>query len=239
MSLFFQTSIQFLFLKVMGLDERLILGVVIAGLCPFALVAPAFCKSLQWKDESSYLMVIGSHLLFPLILPLGLTLFEMNSFYINRTLLFVDSLILTVLPIILVLLFNKTPRLKELLRNRTKKHMSFLNLVFIAFIAWTCTGAFLTKTSAGVLDMSAVLSLVGVALFQDFGSILVGRFFAMPADQVLTMSMKNVLVGASLSLIYFPRAALPCLLVLLVHSILFAGYRAIFSGSWMNTIKSH
>ena len=203
-------------------DQQYIYGLVFASLCPVALVSPHFSR-LQGADaEISYLLVLVSMVLCPLIVPAILYLLFSSSLSINILPLARYMVILTVLP---MLLSYVVTRFMPKLCARLSAYDSAINILALSILIFSLFGTAAGQIGFNYLDSKEILMMLGLVFVQDFGVYFIARYFLKQhysdrvADAIsISLGMKNVAIAAGILLVYDPRASLAPALAFIAHA---------------------
>jgi predicted Na+-dependent transporter len=198
---------------------------VFASLTPVAIVAPFFTNVIDGDEEFSFLLLVASMILCPIITPFLLKILVGSLIPINTWPLFKNMLLLITLPLLIsFLVATFLPRV----RQKFAAHLSILNmgsLSILIFILWGTAIGRLNLSYTTAFDVSKILLLVFI---QDFGVLFVSRFILFRIyDQrtanalVVSLSMKNVAIAAGILLFYDPKASFPAALAFIAHAFLF------------------
>lgn len=217
--------LQWLIARFLVRDIQLLYGLVFASLTPAAIVAPYFTRLIQGDEELSFLLMVTSMLLCPLITPLMLELLVGDIVPFQTWPLFKNMLLLVTVPLgISFLISVYLPKV----RQKVTPYLSILNmgsLSILVFILWGNAIGRLNLSYTSPLDIMVIVSLV---FFQDFGilwisRLLFARYFALYTANALTvtLSMKNVAIAAGLLLFYDPKASFPPAVAFVAHAFLF------------------
>lgn len=214
-----------IFAKILLDDDQYIYGAVFSSLTPAAAVAPFFTGHYKSDKNSSFLFLISSMVLAPILIPLILTVLLGNSISIPGILLFKDILILVPLPIALSMLVKKfLPIVFEFIRDS----LPILNFFLLAVLFFIQFGSSVKKLPLNHIDTQSILFIFLIAIIQDFYLFLflkpISDLFKdqkMGLAVVLAGSMKNIAIASTILLLYNPKAAIVPAIGFITHSVLF------------------
>ena len=217
--------LQWLLATLLISDQQYIYGLVFSSLCPVALVAPHFSRLQESDVEITYLLVLFSMILCPIIAPAILYLLFSTSLSINIIPLARYMAILTLLPMLLS--FSVT-RFMPGLSTRITRYDAFINIGALSVLVFTLFGTAASRVGYSYLDMKDILMLLGLVFFQDFGVFFLARYFLKQRFNervalaiAMSMGMKNVAIAAGILLVYDPRSSLAPALAFIAHSFFF------------------
>lgn len=220
--------LQLIFAQQLLSDNSFILGVYFAALSPVAIVAPQFVGGMGGNRELSYLLMVISSILYPLIVFIMLGLFPFFETKMDYIIILKSSFIWVLLPVVFSMFVSwRLPGLGLKIKN----HFPYVNAFLLTVLTYMLVGSIGQKVNIhyfNVMEMSLALLLV---FFQDFLytpfiKFFSNRFFTQADSKAIaiSLSMKNTAIGAVLLAFYLPRAAIPSCLVFLPHAVLFGYY---------------
>ena len=198
-------------------DQSFRTGLLLASLCPVAIVAPQFSRMHKASATLSYIFMLITMLLFPLTI----TLFEA----IHMRPLIIDMAILIFAPAFVgITLKNFFPRLTDGIQKRA----SLINMVGISFLAFTYMGASVAKLNTNYIPWKDYTFVTLLIIFQDFGIYFIACYlFDKIFNQenatalAISISMKNFALSGAILLFYDPKASLASAIGFLVHALFF------------------
>lgn len=218
--------LQLFLAKLFIADSQFLTGIVFGSLMPVALVAPFFTKQLGGDEELSFLLMVVSMLLAPVLAPLLLKLMTPSTLPIEALPLIKIMLLLVTLPLLASFIIS---RYLPKVRQAIVPYLGIGNMASLSILIFILFG-----TAAGRLNLDyesrlEIGKLLALAFFQDFGVLFLARFFAAKLFDLreanalmVSLSMKNVAIAAGILLFYDPRAALAPALVFIAHACLFS-----------------
>ena len=207
-----------LFLKI---NESIRLGFFMTALAPFAIVAPQFLNSNTDK-QLALKHILTSTFLFPIYFTFMIFLFFPKNVQFNIVSIILDSFILTALPIFLILIFNHFfARQKIKIQKKINQFLPILNMLILGTLSFIFIGSSFLKNDISNFTLLDWIAVVCLAFFQDFGVYAISKFFNFEAAYRTTISMKNVAFVGTFALIFYPKALLPTIAILVAHAVLF------------------
>ncbi|MBU0485627.1 MAG: hypothetical protein KKB30_14065 [Proteobacteria bacterium] len=218
--------LQLLLARLLINDSQFIVGIVFGSLMPAALVAPLFTRELQGDEEFSFLLLVVSTLLVPLVAPLLLKLMTASILPVRVAPLMKIMLLLVTVPLFCsFLITEKLPKV----RAAVLPYLGAGNAIALSLLIFILFGNAVGRLNVGYAGIGNIGGLLILAFFQDFGVLflarfLSGRLFAARTANALfiTLSMKNVAIATGILLFYDPRASLAPALVFVGHAGLFS-----------------
>jgi len=215
-----------IFARLLLTDDQYIYGVVFSSLTPVAAVAPFFTGHYKADKNSSFLFLISSMILSPLLIPLILILLLGNSLSIPSALLFKDIILLVPLPILLSILVKRfLPVVFEFIKNS----LPILNFFLLSVLFFIQFGSSIKRLPLNLIDSKNILFMLLIALIQDFYLFLflkpISNLFKKDGAGlavVLSGSMKNIAIASTILLLYSPKAAIAPAIGFVAHTILFS-----------------
>lgn len=133
-----------------------------------------------------------------------------------------DTLILTLLPLMLSFLFEMIlPSLKQKIQDQVKGISPHLNMILIGLLVFVYFGASFSKTNYTGIDTFTMISLGFLAFMQDFGTYFLMRLMKFPEAETICLSIKNVALSGGVLLIFHPQGVLSCSLIFIAHALFF------------------
>jgi len=218
--------LQLLLAKLIIDDSQFIVGLVFGSLMPAALVAPFFTGQLEGDEEFSFLLMVVSTLLAPLVAPLLLKLMTASILPVRVAPLMKIMLLLVTVPLLCSFLINvKLPKIRRIVLP----YLGIANAVFLSLLIFILFGNAVGRLNIGYGGTGEIGGLLFLAFVQDFGVLLVARFLGGRLFPVrtanalmITLAMKNVAIATGILLFYDPRASLAPALVFIAHACLFS-----------------
>lgn len=218
--------LQLLLARLIINDSQFIVGIVFGSLMPVALVAPFFTGKLAGDEEFSFLLMVVSTLLAPLVAPLLLKLMTASILPVRVAPLMKIMLLLVTVPLLCSFLINeKLPKV----RAAVLPYLGIGNAVALSLLIFILFGNAVGRLNIGYSGVGEIGGLLFLAFVQDFGvlflaRLLAGRVFPVRIANALmvTLSMKNVAIATGILLFYDPRASLAPALVFIAHACLFS-----------------
>ena len=198
-------------------DQSFRMGLLLASLCPVAIVAPQFSRMHQASATLSYIFMLITMLLFPF------TIYMFEAIHLRP--LIIDMAILIIAPAIVgITLKTFFPKLTSGIQKRA----SLINMVGISFLAFTYMGASVAKLNTNYIPWKDYTFVTLLVIFQDFGIYFIARFLfgkifnRENADALaISIGMKNFALAGGLLLFYDPKASLASAIGFLVHAFFF------------------
>lgn len=223
---FFFPLLQLLLARLFITDKQLLMGLIFSSLTPAAIVAPFFSKTVDGDEELSFILLVLSMALAPVIIPLLLKFFAQSILPIDFFPLFKMMLLLVTLPLIFSYLIARfLPRIKQLI----SPHLALLNMLTLSVLIFILFGTAVGRLNLHYEQPTEILSLLFLAFVQDFGVLFLARlllpwfFNAATANTlIVTLAMKNVAIAAGILLFYDPKASLAPALGFVAHAFLFS-----------------
>jgi predicted Na+-dependent transporter len=206
-------------------DRDFALGVVVASCAPSALVNPFFSR-LRGADSSLTLLnVVLSSVLCPLMIVLMLYLTGFNAVFIEVRTLAIYLFALTALPLLSSLVIAWWwPSVSRFVTPALPPLNSFL----LATLMFILVGCSLHQVPLRLLLKGDLLPLLLIFGAAEFGLFFVARqgsllFMNKSSGEALALSLstRNFAVSASLLLFFYPKAALPSAVGLMIHAVFF------------------
>ncbi|MBU1565861.1 MAG: hypothetical protein KJ630_09565 [Proteobacteria bacterium] len=223
---FFFPLLQLLLAKILITDKQLLLGLIFSSLTPAAIVAPLFSNTVDGDEELSFILLLLSMTLSPLIIPLLLKFFAQSILPIDFFPLFKIMLLLVTLPLIISYLVARfMPGIKLLISS----NLALLNMLTLSALIFILFGTAVGRLNLHYEQPTEIFYLLLLAFVQDFGVLFLARlllpwfFTASTANTlIVTLSMKNVAIAAGILLFYDPKASLAPALGFVAHAFLFS-----------------
>ncbi len=210
--------------KVMGLEERILISILLTTMAPFALVAPLFAANCGGKPAVALWQVLISMLLCPLLIPFMMwtTGFEMPVF-IRPLVLYCT--VISAGPYFLGLLFQL------ILGERVKvisKYKSTVASVLLSILVYVLFGSAVNKWEQLSHSSTLIVWLLLLHILSDFGVLYFVHYLLrgslgkeLSRTYAITMGMKNMAIPAGLLLAYDPSMALVPALGFVIHAFFF------------------
>lgn len=217
---FFIPSLVFVFANMFKVRHSIVMGFFMTSLAPFAIVTPQFMKSNDQK-LMALRQIITSTYLFPIYFTLMLFLFYTKTIKFSIFAIAKDSLLLTLLPILLIFIFNFFFKdLKTKIQSSVENTLPILNMLIIGILSFIFVGSSYLKNDFNIYYYNDWIAIISLALFQDFGTYYIAKYFDLSKTYRTVLSMKNVPFVGIFALIFFPQALVPTISILIVHSLL-------------------
>lgn len=205
-------------------EESLFYGATLASICPVAIVAPNFTKIHKGDEALSFLFMVASMILFPLMVWVALSITH-QTLHLGPIL--IDMALLVMLPLLAGAILKWIDQIKPFLYQWKKVSAEF-NMIAIAFLAFIYLGASVSKLNLNYTPKIELAAVLGIIFFQDFGVYFISKFilnrlFVSEKAEALaiSLSMKNLAVSGAILLFYDPKASLASALGFFVHAIFF------------------
>lgn len=220
-SYFFLPSFVYVISLFLKTNESIRLGFFMTALAPFAIIAPQFLKAGPDK-QLALKHILTSTFLFPIYFTFMLFLFFPKNIQFNIFSIVLDSFILTALPIIITLIFNQFfADQKILIQKNINRFLPILNMFILGTLGFIFIGSSFLKNDLSSFTLVEWISIVFLAFFQDFGVYAISKLFNFETAYRTTIAMKNVAFVGTFALIFYPKALLPIIAILVAHAILF------------------
>lgn len=218
--------LQLLLAKALIDDTDYLAGIAFASLMPAALVAPYFTKEVGGDEEFSFILMVLSMLLAPVISPALLKLFTASFLPVQTWPLIKSMLLLVTAPLaVSYVLARFAPRV----RSAFVPHLGVANMAALSLLVFILFGNAAGRLNLHYEFQGLLWRLLVLAFFQDFGVLFLTRFMlcrrmapAAANGLMVSLSMKNVAIAAGILLFYDPRASLAPALVFIAHAFLFS-----------------
>ena len=206
-------------------DIQFLYGLVFASLTPSAIVAPFFTQVIDGDEELSFLLMVSSMLLCPIISPLMLNLLIGELIPIQTWPLFKYMVLLITVPLMISFLISSyAPSIKR----KIHPHLPLLNMISLSILIFVLWGNAISRLNLSYTMPSDIAIIIILVFFQDFGILFISRLifsrlYQGPSARALaiSLSMKNVAIAAGLLLFYDPRASFPPAMAFIAHAFLF------------------
>ena len=216
---------QWLIASILVKDEQYLYGLVLASLCPAAIVAPFFVKAVESDTELSFVLVIASMLLFPIVAPFILQILVGGSDEFNSIPIAKYMVLLVTLPVLAGYLVY---RLAGGIVRRIAPHMGLANMLCLSALIFILFGTAARRINLHYVQINELLILLLLVFIQNFVVLVVARLtFPMMFERkaaismAISLSMKNYAIAAGILLFYDPKASLPPALGFVAHAFLF------------------
>jgi predicted Na+-dependent transporter len=234
--------LQYLLARWLVTDEQFLYGLVLASLCPVAIVAPYFTRLTGGDHEYSFLLMVVSMILCPIVAPPVLTLLLAPSIILNVGPLMKYMLLLVTVPLLVSYVISRfLPRVRHFLSPR----LGIINVSSLSMLIFILFGTAAGRINISYSPVTEISILMILAFIQDFGvlfiSLAIFRHFINASSIVnalaISLSMKNVAIAAGVLLIFDPRASLPPALGFVAHAFLFSFIAISRDATWLKTPK--
>ena len=206
-------------------DRDFALGVVVASCAPSALVNPFFSRIRGGDAPLALLNVVLSSLICPLMIVIMLYLTGFNAVFIEVRTLALYLFALTALPLLFSLIITG---IRPAISRFVTPALPFLNSFLLAALMFILVGCSLHQVPLRMLLKGDLVPLILIFIAAEFGVFFVARqsaglFIDRKASETLALSLstRNFAVSASLLLFFYPKAALPSALGLMIHAAFF------------------
>lgn len=215
-------SIQLILAYLLLKNTSLQLGYLLAAIAPIAVVTPQFLADKKQKDQSVIYILIST-LLYPVLCFFYLYILGFDRFGIHITPIIKDVLILTLLPVIISLFTELIlPNFKNKITNSLKPLTPTINMSLIGFLVFIYFGSSFTKTNFSELNLTIWISILIIALAQDFLALYLFKFFKFNQTEQICFAIKNVALSGGVLLIFHPQGILACSSVLAAHALVYS-----------------
>ena len=219
-SYFFIPSLIFLFATLFNIKHSITMGFFLTSLAPFAIVTPQFMKDNDQKLVALRQIVIATFT-FPAYFTLMLFLFFTKTIKFNIFSIVKDSLLLTLLPILFIYIVNFFfKELKQKVHSYLENALPMLNMLIIGVLSFMFVGSSYLKNDITLYTEYDWVAIISLALFQDFGTYYIAKFFDLSETYRIILSMKNVPFVGIFALIFFPQALVATMAILIIHTLL-------------------
>jgi predicted Na+-dependent transporter/ABC-type nitrate/sulfonate/bicarbonate transport system substrate-binding protein len=208
-----------LFLK----DHDFAFGMVLSALAPSALVNPFFARLRGGDGPLSLVMVLTTTLACPFLTVPVLHALGYHSIYFDPNYTIFFLVLLTVAPV--ALSFSLAPIVKQ---KMATSWLPLCNSLILAVLIFILVGSSLSRVPFRLLAQGDLPVLTAFFIVADFGFYFAARtaaaLFISPRRAetfALAVSSRNFAVSASLMLFFYPKAALPAAIGLIVHAFFF------------------
>jgi len=216
---------QWVIAKTLVKDSQYLYGLVLASLCPVAIVAPFFTKSIEADTELSFTLVVVSMLIFPIISPPVLELLAGKNTNFSSAPVTRYMILLTTIPVLFGYL---TYRFCQPFVDSISKHIGLANMLCLSALIFILFGTAARRINIHYTDYSEILVLLLLVFIQNFAVLALSKttfslfFGAKQAfSMAVSLSMKNYAIAAGILLFYDPKASLVPALGFVAHAFLF------------------
>lgn len=228
--LMFFPLLQWFLVNALITEESFRYGLILASLCPVAIVVPQFTRLHKGDVELAYAMMIATMILFPLAV-LGVAFWGADLFnikgigHIHLRPIIIDMLILILGPVPIGLFLQK---FMPVVVRSLKSQAGHINMLAISFLAFTYMGASVAKINLDYTPWKEILFITLIMLLQDFGVYFLARkinsnLFSYTTATALDLSVatKNFAVSGAILLFYDPKASLASAIGFFIHALFF------------------
>lgn len=216
---------QWLIAKLIISDSQYLFGLVLASLCPVAIVAPYFCKVVDSDAEVSFYLVVISMLIFPFVAPVMLGLLSDSSLVFESGPIVNYMVLLTTVPLFLgFIVYKYLRRLRDYLNERA----GIINSICLSFLIFLLFGTAARRTNMSYTGWEEIAAILAIVFVQNFVVLIAARStfllvfpFRQAISMAISLSMKNYALAAGILLFYDPKASLAPALGFLAHAVLF------------------
>ncbi len=203
-------------------DRDFALGVVVASCAPSALVIPFFSRLRGGNAPLALVNVVASSLMCPVMIVAVLYMTGLNSVFIDVRALGLYLFALTALPLLLsLILIWWRPKISA----TVAPSLPYLNSFLLAALMFILVGCSLNQFPIRLLWSGDLLPLLVFFALTEFGIYFAAhqcaRLFIGSSDSetmALSLSTRNFAVSASLLLFFYPKAAIPSAIGLMIHA---------------------
>lgn len=206
-------------------DQQYLYGFVFSSLCPVALVAPYFTRLHEADEQLSFLLMVSSMVLCPLIVPVVLAMLFSSAVSLNLIPLMRYMVLLVTAPLLLSIVVG---RFLPGVRRGILRFGHVINMVSLSLLIFTLFGSIRGRVGLYYTDTAEIVVLFALVLLQDFGVLIAARRMlgGVVPDKVadalsISLSMRNVAIAAGVLLVYDPRASFVPALAFVAHALLF------------------
>ena len=206
-------------------DSQYLYGLVLASLCPAAVVAPFFVRSVDADENVSFILIVVTMILFPFVAPVVLNVLLDHDVYFNREPIAKYMLLLTTLPVLLGYL---TYRFIGKIPDRRMNWAGVFNMLCLSFLIFILFGNATRSINLNYIDFNDIALLLLMVFIQNFVVLHICKLIFLKVYSVelamsmaITLSMRNYAVAAGILLYYDPRASIAPALGFVAHAILF------------------
>ena len=207
-------------------DKQHLFGLLFASLTPVAIVAPYFTRLADGDEDLSFLLLLFSTLICPILVPSMEWLLPSSGVRVDPGLLTRSMVLLVVAPVVVCLPFQ---RMFPGLRAGLRPYLAPLNIFCLSALIFILFGAASARLNWEYARQGELWRLLALAFVQDFGVLVAAYVFfrAFWSERearavAISLSMKNVAIAAGMLLFYDPRASIPASLVFIPHALLFS-----------------
>lgn len=206
-------------------DRDFVYGFAMSSLAPSAIINPFFAQKTGGDPGLTLVNVWVSTLLCPFVIVPVLKLMGLSNVYIDPHALTVYITLLTCVPIALSLgvrhLFPRLP-------GRVQPTLAAQNSLIVGLLMFILVGSSLNRLPLRLLLGPQMGFMFVFYLAMDFGIFILARrssSWFLPGANSESMSLsvatRNFAAAASLMLFFYPKAALPSAVGLIVHCLFF------------------
>ena len=222
---FFPIMTLFLANQLLG-DAQLLYGVVFSSMMPVAMVAPFFTGIVGGDKELSFMLMVTSMLASPFVTPFLVEFYLGPVIPISTWFMFKTMIVFIPAPLAISVLVKKfLPYVDRTARN----NMTALNIICLSVIIFILFGVSFNRMSLNYVTYGELGALGFLALFQDFGTLLIAGFICSmiytkkeTSSLKVSLSMRNIAIAAGILLFYDPKAALAPAVGFIAHALLFS-----------------
>lgn len=218
-------AIQWLLTESLLGNQQIAFGLMFSAFCPVALVAPYFAKERGGDVELSFLLMLTSLFLTPIVVPLALPFVFPSYGEIQIQPLIKFFLVLVTLPTGMGFLFSHFFSNKK---NGLLRWLPLLNSALLGALVFILVGSNWQGGWSSAFSISEIVKVLTVFIFQDFIVFYLanGALKLFVSDQkrvslVLALSLKNIAVAAGFLLNYDMVSATAVSWGFVVHTVFF------------------
>ena len=153
-------------------DQQYLYGFVFSSLCPVALVSPYFTRLHNADEQMSFLLMVSSMILCPLVAPVFLAALFSSSVSLNLIPLTRYMLLLVTVPLLVSILIA---RFLPKVRRSILRYDHIVNMLSLSLLVFTLFGTARGRVNIYYVDATQIIALLGLVFLQDFGVLIVAR----------------------------------------------------------------
>ncbi|WP_088102812.1 bile acid:sodium symporter family protein [Halalkalibacter urbisdiaboli] len=208
-------------------DPLTVVGIMIAFVIPTGVASLIWVSIYQGNASMSLLTVIVNTMLAPFIIPLSLELFVGANVEINILSLMTNLLIMIVIPSAIGIGLNYIPMRETVNLKATLSPLSKICLILVITINSSVVAPFFKNFDWKVVAVALFVLLIASSAYVV--GFVIGKVLKLENDLIISLvfhsGMRNISVGATIAIIYFPAAvSLPIVLGTLFQQTLAAVY---------------
>lgn len=203
-------------------DQKFIAGFFFSALNPLAIVAPFFVRAQDGDEEFSFLLMITSMIVAPLITPLMLKWVIDDIWRIDIFLLAKNMILLTAVPLVIGGVASKY---LSNIRTFFVKTSTTLNAFLLAILTYSFFGVAFNRINWNYIGTKELIGLLILSFLQDFGLYILCKYIKLTPDPKIqkaiqiSLALKNVAVSSALLLFFDPKASFASAICFLPHAI--------------------